>query len=645
MMTGVSSGGVRVREWVLRIVLVLASLIVAGVVIEAGFRVARGAPWYERLEQEQTRLPVRHHRVGERTFKVRAPLGDEPKPTGVFRILFLGDSFTYGSGVADAGRVFPNLVAERLGASATERGPARYEVFNGGVPGSLTGKWVDLYEAAVDRYEGDLVVAVFFLRDGTSGIGGSGPGIRRVGEQMAELAERSWLFRHSYTYRYFTEQTAQDAFSREYLASMETAFTGDPEQTGEWRRARENLLRIRDDASRRGAGFALVVFPVLFDLGADYPLEGACREVERFAERHGIPVLSLLPAFRGMRAESLWVSPLDQHPNERAHAIAAEAIAEFLAPLIDAAGETGNPSSIRIVDFEERLPAVQLGRHGFTVVVHKQRLTWPADAGQEFNPDDHETAAAFDVRDDAGNVLFSYDVVDDPRELDPSRVRREGRYLFSYSVRPRLLKGSSGEALMIDWHFFPAAPSACSTHLILGLVDGKLTPFGEPFCEVIRPPRGVSAEVWKLDTQETGEDILEIRRWTGYYSIVLPLRVALSTGRLLPPRSCRETRAAAEGPGLCELPVEAYRETPPEATTVTLFPLPDREARPQSVVVQPYSRVQFVSALLPIHSDERGNWVPSPTDRIPWLKVRIEDRVGWVRTETDLLALGLRPAG
>jgi hypothetical protein len=316
------------RGWIPRLVAVSVSLLVTAVIVEIGFRVTAREPWYERLEEEQHDAFVVKQSVGEERFRLREALDRPPKEPGSYRILFLGDSFTYGAGVEDASRIFPSLVVAKL-----NEGGSRYELFNGGIPGSRTPAWVKLFQAAVGPYEPDLVVTVFFLRDGTRGVGGSRGAIRKIGKRMAELSEESWLFRHSRTYRYFRERRAQQELSREYLKAMHDGYLGEPEQTAEWERAQANLLAIRDEAEGRGAKFALVVFPVLFALGPDYPLEDVCLEIERFADEQGIPVLSLLPAFRGRHAPSLWVSPLDQHPNEQAHALAAEAITEFIAPM------------------------------------------------------------------------------------------------------------------------------------------------------------------------------------------------------------------------------------------------------------------------------------------------------------------------
>ena len=105
---------------------------------------------------------------------------------------------------------------------------------------------------------------------------------------------------------------------------------GGPEETREWQHAQDNLRYIRSESNRLGAKFVLVIFPVLFGLDEDYPLDAAVQEIMRFAKAEQMTTLSLLPAFLGRSASELWVSPLDQHPNKEGHAIAANAIYEFL---------------------------------------------------------------------------------------------------------------------------------------------------------------------------------------------------------------------------------------------------------------------------------------------------------------------------
>lgn len=100
-------------------------------------------PWYQQLVMEQAGeiSPIQYtrNRLGLRDRDYPAD-----KPAAVRRVLFLGDSFTYGSGVPDDRAVFPKRVEELLADSRYSPGVDRVEVLNGGIPGSYPAHWLDL---------------------------------------------------------------------------------------------------------------------------------------------------------------------------------------------------------------------------------------------------------------------------------------------------------------------------------------------------------------------------------------------------------------------------------------------------------------------------------------------------------------------
>ena len=61
--------------------------------------------------------------------------------------------------------------------------------------------------------------------------------------------------------------------------------------------------------------------------------------------------------------------------------------------------------------------------------------------------------------------------------------------------------------------------------------------------------------------------------------------------------------------------------------------------------MKPDSTVELLSALGPNVFNALGKWRPPPEGDLPWLRVRVDGREGWVREVEDLLALGLQPAG
>jgi hypothetical protein len=55
--------------------------------------------------------------------------------------------------------------------------------------------------------------------------------------------------------------------------------------------------------------------------------------IAAFLDSAGIARHDLLPALRGRTDESLWVHPVDRHPNEIAHRLAAESLAPVVRRL------------------------------------------------------------------------------------------------------------------------------------------------------------------------------------------------------------------------------------------------------------------------------------------------------------------------
>jgi len=303
-------------------------LLLGAALVEGAARIAWTRPWYEQLLAEQAdpagKGSIRMNSLGLRD-RDHAPA----KPPGVERVLVLGDSFTFGVGVLDEEKIFVSRIEARLSAE-----PGRtVEILNAGKPGSLTGDWLEVMRRVGPGFAPDVVLVVFFLRDGTRTTVGE-TFFRPIRDRIAARNRDSWLYRHVFAWRWWRDRldrrTVSDLYSREILQ----AYLGDEEQTAEWRLAQSNLRAIRDEAVLLDARIGLVVFPILAAFGPDYPFREICDLVEAAGIEAGLPTLDLLPAFRGEDASTLWVSPLDQHPNERGHEIAAEAILPFVRSLL-----------------------------------------------------------------------------------------------------------------------------------------------------------------------------------------------------------------------------------------------------------------------------------------------------------------------
>ncbi len=238
------------------------------------------------------------------------------KPAGAFRVLVVGDSFAFGTGVR-RNHVLSGRLQEDL--AAAHAGPV--EVFNLGVPGYNTAHEIALLTHYGIRLDPDLVVIVFVLNDA------SVQTLRRKGDAPPALPprpaweNRSWLVDHQRVR--WQNRARRNDWARELHANFQADAPG-------WDRARTGIELAGVLGRKKGFRVALVIFPLLWDLGGDYPFREIHQTVAAAARKFGIPVLDLLPAFGERDAESLWVHPADHHPNEEAHALAARALGEFL---------------------------------------------------------------------------------------------------------------------------------------------------------------------------------------------------------------------------------------------------------------------------------------------------------------------------
>lgn len=277
--------------------------------------------WDEEAMAETHRPPP--DRFGHR----EEELGDEAFAAGVTRLLFLGDSFTYGQGVLDGAARFTDRLEAALDASGR-----RVHVYNAGVNGSNPSDWTKTFAELLPAYRPDVVFGVFFLRCGTK----LSTSFRFYQDYVATLRAEyatGWPYRLSYLYREWAERRVRARFSAAYAGRIVEAYLGDESQRKPWLAEQRALRELAARCAEAGVAFHLVLFPMLFELDAD-PFAAVEHEIERFAREAGIPLFSLGPAFHGRDARALWVSPSDQHPNEEGHRIAAEALLPFVESVL-----------------------------------------------------------------------------------------------------------------------------------------------------------------------------------------------------------------------------------------------------------------------------------------------------------------------
>lgn len=252
-------------------------------------------------------------------------------PKAARRVLMLGDSFTWGHGLYDAQDRFSDLVEARFNNEAND---VDIHVYNAAVPATNPTQWSRYVTRILPIYDARCVFAIFFLRDGTK----LATSIKFHSDKIAEIRKRhhSALYDASYLVRTLVDHSIAREFSEWYQGEFRKAYLGNRKETRMWRSAQVHLRKIRNECARRDIPFHLVVFPLLLDLD-DYGFGDVEAEIKRFADEDEIPFFSLTPGFVGLRAEDLWVSASNQHPNAEGHRIAADTLYPYFFEAVSSA--------------------------------------------------------------------------------------------------------------------------------------------------------------------------------------------------------------------------------------------------------------------------------------------------------------------
>ncbi len=282
-----------------------------------------------------------------------------PKPAGTYRILVLGDSFTEGASVAEE-EAYPQVLEKIL----RRRIARAVEVVNTGVGGWDPFQYAQYFEHHGLAFEPDLVLVGFFVGNDTyseyltvetlpTAIGGrrvSRAAARRRSIRLAVFLQEHFHLARALRGRAprFEARRSCEDFSPWFLETQAARLANHRVRTAaKDARARPNvdqILRIRGLAAARGVPVVVALLPDENQINAalrarllaerdpaayDFEMPQSML-AEMFAGRD-IHLVDLLPVFR-RDPRCLYMN--DTHWNPDGQALAAEALASALLPLI-----------------------------------------------------------------------------------------------------------------------------------------------------------------------------------------------------------------------------------------------------------------------------------------------------------------------
>jgi lysophospholipase L1-like esterase len=300
---------------------------------------------YPGVEPGQERAVV--YRINSAGFRDREHA--EPKPAGTCRVLVIGDSVTYGTGIDAA-----DTLAEDIERRFAELVPgASIEVLNCGVPATNTGQQVALLEWRGLAFEPDVVFVCATVVD-ASGAG--------AGSEERQLTEDPWELRVvktlGLTSGVFDDERLAPAQKRaiwvrkrsvlaDFLAHHVYRFLYARVQIGNYHRdwaegstgvvmIRRALARAKELSDRHGFDLQVGMYPFLTELSDDYPFDAETEVLRGICDGLGVPFHDLLEPLRGQDPARLTAHQHDRHPNGHANRLVGEWLVQRLLPAVRA---------------------------------------------------------------------------------------------------------------------------------------------------------------------------------------------------------------------------------------------------------------------------------------------------------------------
>ncbi len=252
------------------------------------------------------------------------------KPGGLKRIIFLGDSYTFGWGLS-----LEKTITKQLDSQLNKK--SKVEVMNLAVPGFNTEEEVAILENAGLKYSPDIVIVMYYLNDpDTHGRFSDNP-------LSSEPAEVLRLVRS-----YFNGSLAPGERLRveRYLAEQGclaelNKYKNDrgrnPDDFVVWHlvpafydKVRDSFARLQELSRKHHFKVIVTIIPT-FDVPlTNYPYFIAHRKISNEARMHSFNLIDLYPIFSRYKLEELRLSMHDRHTSAFANRIIAITLESFL---------------------------------------------------------------------------------------------------------------------------------------------------------------------------------------------------------------------------------------------------------------------------------------------------------------------------
>lgn len=248
------------------------------------------------------------------------------------RIFFLGDSYTFGHGIANVADRYMEQLTARLQTDCSADKIIRG--YNLARPGHQSLTHLETLKINLPRYQPNSVIMEYYLDDiDGDKLTSQNPGFEAQIFAYKHNPVLNFILSRSYALEYFYFRLLfllrPDIDWGAYINFNESLYRN-PQV---WQRHLTTLTNVIQLTRQSGIPLVVFIIPLSHRLGPNYPLVDVHQQLVKFFRDQSVPTLDLLPILNQYSKEKLTVSRYDYHLNEFGHQLIADNLYQLVKDL------------------------------------------------------------------------------------------------------------------------------------------------------------------------------------------------------------------------------------------------------------------------------------------------------------------------
>ena len=249
------------------------------------------------------------------------------KGDNIFRIMILGDSVTFGMGVYNTDKIYPNILEDIMNNTSDTN--IKFEVINAGVPGYNAIQELNFLKDIAMQYKPDMIILGICLNDWetVSTITVEGIVVDGVAESFSiKKSLKKSLFIN------FVWINGKNLLHK--LFDHEPNLTNSIVNDRGWEKMEMAIKEMNDFTKANNIDFLSVIFPVRSQISNPKAENRPQEDLKLFFGANEIYFLDLFQTFSQNAEKDLFMDKAGVHFSEFGHRITAETLYEKILPII-----------------------------------------------------------------------------------------------------------------------------------------------------------------------------------------------------------------------------------------------------------------------------------------------------------------------